>query len=63
MFTTIDKAIVAFVIASLATLNTKYGFHFDVGENTSAVLNSLLDAALNGVIGLVLVWAFPNKKA
>ena len=63
MLTSVDKAIVAFIITALATLNTKYGFHFDVGENTSAVLNSLIDAALSGVVGCVFVWAFPNKKA
>lgn len=63
MLTAIDKAIVAALIGFLGTLNAKYGFHFDTGGQTSTVLTSLVDAAINGAAGFVTVYFFPNKAA
>lgn len=61
MFTVLDKAVVGFIVAALAVLNTKYGFHFDTGPDTSSVLTSLVDAAVNGLVGMALVYIVPNK--
>jgi len=61
MWTAFDKAIVSGLIAALATLNQKYGFHFDVGPDTASVLNSLVDAAINGLVGFVAVYFSSNK--
>lgn len=63
MITAIDKAIVGGIIACLATLNSKYGFHFDTGDQTGTVLSGLVDAAVNGLATAVLVYVFPNKGA
>ena len=62
MLSTVDKALVGFALGFLGTLNQKYGFHFDVGPTTQQVLTSLIDAAINGVVGFVAVYLFPNKS-
>jgi len=61
MLSTVDKALVGFALGFLGTLNQKYGFHFDVGPNTQSVLMSLVDASINGAVGYVMVYLFPNK--
>lgn len=63
MITTIDKALAAFAITFLVTLNQKYGFHFDTSAQTASVFQSLIDSAINGVVGGLTVWFFPNKAS
>jgi hypothetical protein len=61
MLTAFDKAIAGGLMAALVTLNQKYGFHFDVGPDTQSVLTSLIDAALNGMVGFFSVYYASNK--
>lgn len=63
MLTAIDKALVGFAMGALVTLNQKYGFHFDTSAQTSSALTSLVDAALNGLVAMAMVYVFPNKAA
>lgn len=53
MFTSVDKAIAAGIMAIVYLVNNFFGFHFGIDEST---VNGLA-----GVIGTVLVWLVPNK--
>jgi len=53
MFTSIDKAIAAAIMAGVYLVNNLTGFHFGIDES---VVN-----AVAGVIGTILVWIVPNK--
>lgn len=55
MFTSIDKALVAFIMGLLFILQTYTGF------STSWISQETV-ATIVGLITPVLVWAIPNKK-
>ncbi len=54
MFTTFDKAIVAFLTGLLAVLDVFFGLNFGLDEGTIA--------GLAGVLAPILVYLVPNKK-
>ncbi len=54
MFTGIDKALIALVMAAIYILNTFFGFHLGINEMT---LNTIV-----AVITPILVYLIPNKK-
>lgn len=55
MFTSIDKAIVALIMAALYLLNTVFGISFGFTEAQVATVISVLTP--------VLVWLIPNKSS
>lgn len=54
MFTSLDKALVALVMAALYLLNNLFGVNIGVDEG---LVNSIIVA-----LTPVLVWFFPNKR-
>lgn len=55
MFTSMDKAIVALVMAGVFLINNLTGWHFALDEGTVNAVASVLMP--------ILVWLTPNKKA
>lgn len=55
MFTSIDKALTALVMAVLFLLNTAFGINFGLTEAQVATILTVLTP--------VLVWLIPNKSA
>jgi len=55
MFTSIDKALTAFIMAAIFLLN--YFFGFSLGWVTADTI-----AAIVAALTPLLVWAVPNKK-
>lgn len=55
MFTSIDKAIVAIVMAGLYIINTWWGINIGLSEDVVA--------GIIGALTPMLVWLVPNKKA
>lgn len=55
MFTTIDKALVALIMAVLFLLNHFFNVNFGLDESTVTSIVAVLTP--------ILVWAIPNKKA
>lgn len=53
MFTSIDKALVAIVMAVIYILNTYFGFHLGVSEQ---LLNTIV-----AIVTPLLVYLVPNK--
>lgn len=53
MFTSIDKALVALIMAFIFLVNNFTGFHFAVDESTANAVASIFTP--------ILVWLIPNK--
>ncbi len=53
MFTSMDKAIAAFVAAGLLWLNSNYGFTFKTSPETAEAISTIIIA--------IVVWTVPNK--
>lgn len=53
MFTTMDKALAALVMAAIFLVNNFTGWHLGIGEDTANAIAAILTP--------LLVWLVPNK--